>query len=303
MFGAALSCFLLELRENRDYGIPNRNFSSNEWMTEFLFCGAFKTPCKQASMQTSNPSLCLYLNDLWSECFCIVSASVFSIVKVRSLFCVMMMEHECSWNLVSNSIRLIKKPFWNAWLKMTGKGLEWVKTFFCFFWSLLRENRDYGIDFIQAKTNSVFQTAIFQAMNGWPNCDAFKTTFKQASMQTCNQAFWFVVRVFCLVMAVRVRMLSFGKGAGRIFSIVKARRSLFCVMMMDGNGFLFFLFLYCKCWANLPKSQYESSPAAAWEGRATGPTMKADPTFLWMIKTAALEKKTLTHSPAAAAPF
>jgi hypothetical protein len=50
---------------------PNRNFSSNEWMTEFLFCSAFKTPCKQASMQTS---LCLYLNDLWSECFCLVMA-------------------------------------------------------------------------------------------------------------------------------------------------------------------------------------------------------------------------------------
>ena len=81
---------------------PNRNFSSNEWMTEFLFCSAFKTPCKQASMQTS---LCLYLNDLWSECFCLVMAvwlrvlffgkgagRIFSIVKARSLFCVMMMD-------------------------------------------------------------------------------------------------------------------------------------------------------------------------------------------------------------------
>jgi hypothetical protein len=77
---------------------------------------------------------------------------------------------------------------------------------------------------------------------------------------------------------------------------------LFFVMCGFWIVFLFF-FLYCKCWANLPKSQHESRPAAAWEGRATGPTMKADPTFLWMNKTAALEKKTLTHSPAAAVPF
>ena len=74
-------CFLLGLRERKlrlwnsfdstNSLFPNRNFSSNEWMTEFLFCSAFKTPCKQASMQTS---LCLYLNDLWSECFCLVMA-------------------------------------------------------------------------------------------------------------------------------------------------------------------------------------------------------------------------------------
>jgi hypothetical protein len=94
--------------------------------------------------------------------------------------------------------------------------------------------------------------------------------------------------------------LFFGKGAGRIFSIVKAR-SLFCVMMMDGHGFLFFLFLYCKCWANLPKSQHESRPAAALEGRATGPMFQPD---LLMNEDSGLgQKKTLIRAAAAAAPF
>ncbi len=68
-------------------------------MTEFLFCDAFKTTCKQTSMQTGNPSLYLYLNVvrvfLSGECECVVfgkeARRVFSIVKARSLFCVMMM--------------------------------------------------------------------------------------------------------------------------------------------------------------------------------------------------------------------
>ena len=46
---------------------PNRNFSSNEWMTEFLFCAAFKTPCKQASKYADKQSVSLSLSQWFVE--------------------------------------------------------------------------------------------------------------------------------------------------------------------------------------------------------------------------------------------
>jgi hypothetical protein len=111
-------------------------------------------------------------------------------------------------------------------------------------------------------TNSNRNFSSNEWMTDFIFCDSFKTTCKQASMPTGNPPLYLYLDVVRVFLSGECECVVFGKEAGRGFSIVKAR-SLFCVMMMNGSMFSFFLFLYCKCWANLPKSQHESRPAAA----------------------------------------